>query len=63
MCCIVQRDGVSKSSESNNNELHVLFADRIIPNARRRRRRGVALIGIRQDLWASRRHLACALQR
>ena len=36
----MQRDGVSKSSESNNNELRVLFADGIIRNARRR---GVAL--------------------
>ena len=41
MCCT--------RSGSNNNELRVLFADGIIPNARRRvqrrRRRGVALIG------------------
>ena len=47
---------MSKSSGSNNNKLRVLFADGIVPNARRgaphvcrrahrRRRRGVALKG------------------
>ena len=48
MYCTVQRGGVTKSSESNNNELPVLFAIGIIPNvcrrAHRKRRRGVALL-------------------
>ena len=39
---------MSKSSGSNNNELRVLFADGIIPDARRR---GVALMGFVVRLW------------